>query len=720
MSLPHDYTERVYAGVLGKLIGVYLGRPFEGWPYKQIMQELGEINYYVHEKLGVPLVVTDDDVSGTFTFLRALTDYGNSLALTPAQIGQTWLNYIIEERTILWWGGMGNSTEHTAYLRLKKGIPAPRSGSIELNGKVVAEQIGSQIFIDGWAMVAPGDPELAADLARRAASVSHDGEAIYGAQVLAAMEAQAFVESDIRKLIDVGLSVIPANCLIRRLINDIREWHAGEPDWRAAREKIEANYGYDKYGGNCHMIPNHGLIIHALLYGNDDFQKSLMIVNTSGWDTDCNSGNVGCLLGIKNGLAAIESGPDYRGPVADRLYLPTADGGRAVSDAVTESYRVINMARALAGATPLVPKQGARFHFELPGSVQGYLPDESVEAKGVLSLENVVGQSTAGTRSLALRYKGLTTGRVARAATPVFTPSKEVADYFEKRGYALLASPALYPGQTVRAAVSADTSNPSAVRCNLYLRRYTAPDDALELVRGPQVTLQPGADHTFVWPIEGKGCEPIAEVGVEIHSTARTEGSLYLDYLTWAGAPNVVFTRPEPGTRQQRWTPGAQMWRRAWVKGVDGHDLWWPEAFRVVQNEGRGLLITGTREWTDYEASSTLTMHLATAAGIAVRVQGMRRYYALLLCNDGKARLVKALDGDTVLAEAEFPWVNGGSYDFRLAATGTRIQASIDGQTLFTVDDTESPLDGGGVAFVIEEGRVMSDEMRVVGVVAAS
>ena len=29
--LPDDYAERVYAGVLGKVIGVYLGRPFEGW-----------------------------------------------------------------------------------------------------------------------------------------------------------------------------------------------------------------------------------------------------------------------------------------------------------------------------------------------------------------------------------------------------------------------------------------------------------------------------------------------------------------------------------------------------------------------------------------------------------------------------------------------------------------------------------------------------------------
>ena len=29
MTIPADYTEKVYAGVLGKLIGVYLGRPFE-------------------------------------------------------------------------------------------------------------------------------------------------------------------------------------------------------------------------------------------------------------------------------------------------------------------------------------------------------------------------------------------------------------------------------------------------------------------------------------------------------------------------------------------------------------------------------------------------------------------------------------------------------------------------------------------------------------------
>ena len=176
MTLPTDYRERVYAGVLGKLIGVYLGRPFEGWTYERIMNELGPIEYYVHDKLGDPLVVTDDDVAGTFTFVRALEDDGISPDLTAEAIGKAWLNYIVEHRAILWWGGNGNSTEHTAWLNLKNGLPAPQSGAIATNGKTVAEQIGAQIFIDGWAMVAPGKPELAAKLARAAGSVSHDGE----------------------------------------------------------------------------------------------------------------------------------------------------------------------------------------------------------------------------------------------------------------------------------------------------------------------------------------------------------------------------------------------------------------------------------------------------------------------------------------------------------------------------------------------------------------
>ncbi len=717
MTIPHDYVERVYAGVLGKLIGVYLGRPFEGWTYDRIMAELGEITYYVHERLGRPLIVTDDDISGTFTFLRALPDYGNTRDLTPAQIGQTWLNYIIERRTILWWGGMGNSTEHTAYLRLKHGIPAPQSGSIALNGQVVAEQIGSQIFIDGWAMVAPGDPELAADFARRAASVSHDGEAIYGAQVIAAMESQAFVERNLNKLLDCGVSFIPKDSVIYRMISDIRDWHEEERDWRKAREFLDRDYGYHKYGGNCHMVPNHGVIIQSLLYGDNDFQKSLMIANTSGWDTDCNSGNVGCLLGIKNGLAGLETGPDWRGPVADRMYLPTADGGRAITDAVSETYRVVNIGRALAGEQPIAPKDGARFHFELPGAVQGFQPEKSVESSGTLALENVAGHSQRGQRSLALHYRHVAPGRVARAATPTFIPPEAI----DMSGYALIASPTLYPGQTVRARVAADADDAQPVTCRLFVSAYveesgmephrtsTQPprpevEPPLRTIYGPEITLEPGASHEFNWRIEDTDGVPIAAVGVEINAARRASGTVYLDYLTWDGEPDVVLGRP---------AGGGKMWRQAWVNAISRFDAWWPEPYRLIQNEGMGLLIQGTREWRDYHVRAAVTPHMAASAGIGARVQGLRRYYALLLCRGGKARLVKALDGDTVLAEVDFPWECGNTYDLRMQVSGTHIQGWINGQKIFDVEDTERPLEGGAIALLCEEGRVASDAVTV-------
>jgi ADP-ribosylglycohydrolase len=111
MIIPDGYEERVYAGVLGKIIGVYLGRPFEGWTHERIAAELGDITGYVHERVGVPLLVTDDDITGTFTFFRALEDSGCDPELSAEAIGRAWLNYIIEDRTILC--GAGSATRRS-------------------------------------------------------------------------------------------------------------------------------------------------------------------------------------------------------------------------------------------------------------------------------------------------------------------------------------------------------------------------------------------------------------------------------------------------------------------------------------------------------------------------------------------------------------------------------------------------------------------------------
>jgi ADP-ribosylglycohydrolase len=701
-ALPNDYLERVYAGVLGKLVGVYLGRPFEGWTYQRIMQELGPIEYYVHDRLGVPLVVTDDDVAGTFTFVRALEDYGVTPDLSAEDIGKSWLNYLVEHRSVLWWGGNGNSTEHTAWLNLKRGVAAPASGSIEVNGVTVAEQIGAQIFIDGWAMVAPGQPDLAAKLAEQAGKVSHDGESVHAAVLWAAMEAEAFVSSDIDHLIDTGLARIPGDSRIAALIADVRAWHRQHPDWRETRQKIEDHYGYDKYPGNCHVVPNHALMIMAVLYAPDDFQRAQMIVNTSGWDTDCNAGNVGCLLGIMHGLDGIEAGPDWRGPLADRLLISSADGGNSINDAVRVAYQLAGLGSRLAGGPGIAaPKDGAQFHFSLSGSVQGFRAEHGHGLIDHLTVENV---PVPGGRALALRYRGLGPAQAAAVMTPTFSPPEVV----NMRTYDLMATPLLYPGQVLSAKVGAEPGNSGDVAVALRLKVYTA-EDALRTLDGAPVTLTPGRTETLSWVLPDLGGQPIAEIGLVVTAAGpRADGAVILDHMRYDGAPDLHLRRPaETG----------DFWRQAWVNGVSFFSKRFPPSFRISQDRGEGIIIHGTRQWTDYRVAADVMIHLGSEAGVAVRVQGLRRYYAALLSRDGMLRLVRQRDEErTVLAETPFAWSLETAYEIAVEAEGGRIACTIGDTVLSAQDGSPEAFSDGGIGLLVHEGALSSNDVRVTGV----
>ncbi|MBA2247680.1 MAG: ADP-ribosylglycohydrolase family protein, partial [Chloroflexia bacterium] len=609
------YPERVYAGILGKLAGVYFGRPVEGWSHEDIVRRFGEITTYVSDQLGHPVVVPDDDISGTLTFIRALADNGYDPGISPAQVGETWLNYIIEQRAILWWGGHGNSTEHTAFLNLQAGVPAPESGSIARNGQVTAEQIGAQIFIDSWGIIAPGDPQRAADLARRAASVSHDGAAIHAAQVVAAMVAQAFVEPDPAALLDVAVSQIPADSTIASVITRVRDWCATDDDWLTTRQRIADAYPNERYPGNVHVVPNHAVIVLALLHGGGDFRRSLSIATTAGWDTDCNAGNVGCILATAQGLAVFDDALDLRQPINDRLYLPTADGGRAITDAVIETGALVRTARALSGGEPWAPKGGARFHFDMPGATQGFTASTATEA----SLANV--RSSNGSGSHALRIELQHAGPVA-VMTPTFLRPEET----ENMGYAMLASPTLYAGQMLRGRVRLISDAEASAR--IVIRSYDDPD-ALVTATGPSEALHQDAPADLSWTCAPDTGGPIASVGLEISGDAGTV--VELDFLTWDGVPDAALPPP---------SSAGKVVTLAWVNGVDQL-----QGRTLSQNRGTGLISQGTREWTDYRATATVETQFTGRFGIAARVQGMRRWYALLIGADGHARLIRAHDG---------------------------------------------------------------------------
>ena len=703
IALPPDYLERVYAGVLGKLVGVYLGRPFEGWTHQRIMEELGHIKYYVHERMGMPLVVTDDDVSGTFAFVRALED-ARTGDITSREIGDLWLNQVVEHQSVFWWGGRGVSTEHTAYLNLKNGIPAPRSGSIEMNGKTVAEQIGAQIFIDGWAMACPGQPEKAARLAKAAGEVSHDGESVFAAMLWAALEAEAFVSSDVDHLIDTGLRFIPNGSLIAKIVADVRHWvKTDDGDWLKTRQRIEESYGYDKFPGVCHVIPNHCLMIMALLCGGHDFSLAMEIINTCGWDTDCNAGNVGCLVALMRGMDAFDDPQrDWLGPLADRALISSADNGYAINNAARIAIDICNSGRRLAGKAPLVsPKDGAQFHFTLPGSVQGFQPSTSNKDVKVYQDRNA-----AGVPGLAVQYGD----QAITVVTPTSAPKNAL---HMPKPYDLTASPLLYTGQRIECAVAIDRESRNPVTVHLCLSYFDSSNKLVYVDSEDHESLEPQSDatHTLRWILPAiPKSYPIAEIGIKVIPTAIADhghghgGKLWLDYLRWDGAPNLVLEKPR--------TKPHPFWDLAWVRDVDKWLKIGRKCVHLVKNSGRGLASFGTRQWKDYRlVVHELTPTFGAEAGVAIRVQGLRRYYALVLSRPGKMSLVKMYDQtQVILADTELDWEADKGYEVILQVSGRDIRGEIGASIIHATDDQ---IADGAMGIVVSDGAVSTGPIEI-------
>lgn len=702
------YREQIYAGVLGKIIGVYMGRPVEGWSYEAINSELGQIDYYVSEKTGAPFIVPDDDISGTFVFYRALEDNGYPENITAEQIGEAWLNYVIEDKTILWWGGLARSTEHSAYLRLKQGIKPPYSGSGEKNGMIIAEQIGSQIFIDTWAMVNPGNPDRAARMAREAAVVSHAGIAVECAVYLAAMEAMAFEEKDLDVLIQSCRKYIADNEYgkqLNQLLDNVLEQCEKASDWHEVRQWIEDNHDYEVYMGGCPMVTNHLAVIMALKMGGDDLRKCVSIAVSAGWDTDCNGGNVGCLTAIRLGLASLNEQVDLRGPVADRMLVVSSDGGDVIFDAVRESRKILKAAAVLNGETVEIPSE--KYAFEYPGSVQGFmLHKQSVFEQAGKKVSNTL--ETEGKPGLAIDYEGVSGSLTATVSVQTYVdPAPKAApdtSYFE-----VYASPSLYTGQTVTAVIDCDNDKNPDFR--FFISYYDGKDEIATQAAEEIHTLHNG-ENILTWTVPDTKGRAVYKLGFEFLSKTRCDGRVVIRSVDWKGAPK----RFHMGLANEL-TPGISpfvtrtKWMMAFMNSTKHTGPDFKATFSISHPEDNGVMSIGATDWTDYSVESTLQFVHAKQAGLVARSKGHRRYYAAVL-GDGKASIImRKADEVTVLAETEFDYMPGHWYDLKFAVKGTELIMYIDGTEIVKCQDATYTC--GAAGYMVSEGAYVAKYFTV-------
>lgn len=297
-----DYLDKVNACWLGKNIGGTLGMPVE-W-----RRQVNNLSFYLQDLTGDP--VPNDDLDLQLVWLAAMENHG--IDIDAHTLADYWLLYVTPHY----------AEYGTGKANLRRGLLPPLSGTVENELK---DSCGAFIRTEIWACIAPGLPAVAAKYAYEDGIVDHgNGEGTYAAAMIAAMQSAAFIVSDLRKLIDIGLSYIPADCGVARAVKlTIRLVDEGK-DWRTIRDEIlrqhrgVAWFGYRScisdedfekglFDGKLgYDVPsNIAILILGLLVGGDDFDKMICTTVNCGEDTDCTAATAGALWGIIRGQAGI-------------------------------------------------------------------------------------------------------------------------------------------------------------------------------------------------------------------------------------------------------------------------------------------------------------------------------------------------------------------------------------------------------------------------------
>lgn len=690
-SLPADYRERVYAGWLGKCIGVRLGAPMETWTYEDIAQHLGEVTDFVPLAPG-KVFKPDDDTAYPMLMIRALEDFGPQV--TAAQMGETLLNYLGDHHGTIWWGGAGACAEEAAYLHLQNGIAAPESGSIARNGRMLAEQCSGQIFSEIWGLVAPNQPKLAADLAERASSVAHESEGIYGGRFIAAAVSQAFSGGSPATLIDAGLSVIPAQSEYARLVRRVIEIHQAAPhDWRTGYAAVRQEFGYGRYPGDWHILPNAAIVVMALLYGGGDFSRTVRIATNAGWDTDCNAGNAGAIVAVAAGLSGIDM--HWREAMNDVLVAASITGARNLWNIPACADLFADLGTKMAGAESAPARP--RFDFAYPGSTQGFFAYPGAtygfpaDARGA----EVIGLRQVAPSALQVAVRGLgLKGEVRVAVKTYLRPAELSANY-----YGASFSPQIYPGQTINARLYLPADAPTGLCAAPYVW-----DDNHQTTHQPVAApLTPGLWHTLSYAIPRLENALLTETGIVLRTLGRIwNGHLQLDSFDWSGSPDFScdfsLARPEYGAISG-WTYLRGHWRLEGAYHGGGATL--SESY------------TGDPAWGDLSCEVDLVPLAGQQHNILLRVQGAQRSYAVGLAPRNRLAIYKNAGAYQVMAEAPCAWEIGTRRRLRVDVVGATLIAAVDGQCLLEWTDNDHPYLSGQIGLSNYAGHTCYERLEV-------
>ena len=322
--------QKIHGAWLGRICGCMLGKTVEGIRTDELIPFLKETgNYPMHRYIyrtdlteeiiekniygfagrcyadeidGMPV---DDDTNYVVLAQEIIEQYGRDFS--PYDVSNAWLKYQSKDAYC--------TAERVAFCNFVKGYAPPESAIYK---NPYREWIGAQIRGDYFGYINPGNPELAAEMAWRDASISYVKNGIYGEMFVAAMLAIAATTDNIEEIILGALGEIPYTSRLYEEILSVMDQYKSGLTQEECFDIIHQKYDEHTSHGWCHTISNAMIVVGALLYGNGDFGKSICMAVETGFDTDCNGATVGSVLGMANGIECISE--YWKKPINDTLH----------------------------------------------------------------------------------------------------------------------------------------------------------------------------------------------------------------------------------------------------------------------------------------------------------------------------------------------------------------------------------------------------------------
>jgi ADP-ribosylglycohydrolase len=310
LSIPfEDYRRKVLGCWLGKAVGGTLGGPHEGKP--------GPLDLTFYDPVPERME-GNDDLDLQVVWLHAVRRRG--LPVDRLMLSEVWRDCV-----------QTCPDEYGVCLRNMAHHLMPSLSGAYDNG--FTDGMGAAIRSEIWACLAPGDPELAAKLAREDACVDHAGDGIHAETFFVTIESAAFVESDPAKLIEMGLAAIPADSRVDRAVRAaVDGWHE-TGDWRRVRETLMGEHATQNFTD----VPiNLAFTVLGWLAGEGDFGRAICTAVNCGQDTDCTGATLGAILGLIDPDCI---GDEWLTPIGRRLVLSpfvTAMAAPATLDELTD------------------------------------------------------------------------------------------------------------------------------------------------------------------------------------------------------------------------------------------------------------------------------------------------------------------------------------------------------------------------------------------------